>query len=226
MQLIHFGLELQMVEKDRSRSPSETVYRAITGKSPSRAERPHEPGVHVKVRSEKLDIRWHPERIHIQIEYVPSPNHCTDRALALLSQINSVAPISTINNTEMTTYWILPTPNYDFTSLERKYRETMTSSHEDLAYGIVDSSVLFDAAIDDCLLYHQSGAMDSRQLINRYLIFKPDEVPATFLFLRASITNKNVIKYSQSDIRNLLMTLFSHCKIHSEKFKEIWRGLL
>ena len=226
MHLVHFAVDLDFAEETRLPSPAETVYKTITGQKARKSARPAEPGVHVEMAGEKVDIRWRQEACKIVVEHTPSPEYCVETVLSWLSQINKVARMGKISSTKVVTHWLLPAPDYDFASLERKYREKMIAGSEDILKGTFDSSAILDIHIGDCILHHQSGSMDPEQLLEDFLLFKPDEVPKVFLFLFASVTSEKVVEYSEDGMRQHLITLFGHCKSHSDVFGQIWEGVL
>ena len=225
MQLVYFRVELEFAEKSHLSSPAENVYRALTGKKPYKSEIA-EPGAHISLSDQKVDIRWRFDKCRIILEDASSLEHCVETVLLWLSQIDKVAPMGKIASTEVTTYWLLPTPSYDFASLERKYRAKMIANNADILKGTFDSSVILDIGIDNYILHHQSGAMEPQQLLEEHLVFKPDEVPKVFLFLWASITNQDEVKYSKDGMHKQLSALFNHCMSHSNAFGQIWKEAL
>ena len=225
MQLVHFSVELEFAEKRHLPSPAKNVYRALSGKKPDKGE-VVEPGAHISLSDKRVDIRWRFDRCRVILEDASSLKRCVETVLLWLSQIDKVAPMGEIDSTKVTTCWLLPTPRYDFASLERKYREKMIVSNKDILKGTFDCSVMFDADIGDCKLYHQSGAMEHQQLLKNYLFFKPDEVHEVFLFLLARVTNEDKVEYSKGGMHKQLSALFNHCMSHSNAFDQIWKEAL
>jgi len=145
--------------------------------------------------------------------------------MTLLEKIVKIAPIGEISNRMFITHWILPAPNYDFASLERKYRETMIVEN-DISSVAYDSSVILDIGSDKRTLHHQSGAMAPPQLHQTYLRFKLDNVPKTFVFLEAAIWDKDVIQYSMKEMHSFMEKSLDDCVSHSKLFHQFWEGRL
>lgn len=225
MQLVHFGVELKFAEKSHLPSPAENVYRALTGKKPDKSK-VIEPGAHISAADVRVDILWRFDKCKIILEDASSLERCVETALLWLNQIEKVAPIGKLDNTEVSTYWLLPAPSYDFASLERKYREKMIANNEDILKGTFDSSVILDIGINDCILHHQSGAMKRQQLLEEYLAFKSDKLPEVFLFLETNIINKDKVAYSKDGMHKRLSAFFNHCMSHSNAFGQIWKEAL
>lgn len=226
MRLVQFGIRLDFAEEGRIYTLGQKVYRAITGEVPSKPELGYTEGFKLRASKRKLAIIWNPHWCVVASEDVSNPDKCIETILTTLEQISSAAPIRKLNERRVITYWILPAPNYDFPSLEQKYRERMIAQNEisSLAY---DSSAVFDIRIGEWILHHQSGAMDPQQLLGSdYLQFKADDIPKTLLFLDTSIVDKKVVEYSSKDIRNYLVASLDHCKFHSDAFHRIWEGIL
>ncbi|MCJ7631390.1 hypothetical protein MUP77_03165 [Candidatus Bathyarchaeota archaeon] len=225
MQLIHFSVELKFAEKNQLPSRAENVYEALSGKKPEK-RKVVEPDTHVSLTDKRVDVRWRFDRCRVILEDVSSLKRCVETVLFWLNQIDKAAPMGGIDSTKVVTYWLLPTPSYDFASLVRKYREKMIISNKDILEGVFDCSVMFDADIGNCRLYHQSGAMERQQLLSNYLFFKPDEMPEVFLFLFASVINNDKVEYSKDAMHKQLSALFNHCMSHSNAFGQIWKEVL
>jgi hypothetical protein len=225
LRLALLGIELDFAEEKCIYTLSQKVHEAITGELPEPPEPPYGPGILVRVSKKKLVTMWEPERCTVAVEHVSNPDKCFEPILTTLERINSVVPINKLNKRRVTTYWILPALNYDFPSLEQKYRETMTVKNEiqSLAF---DSSVIFDTKKGKWTLHHQSGAMWPEQLYTDYLQFKAKYIPEAFLFLEASMVDENMIKYSSEDIYNYLKVSLDYCKAHSDVFQRLWEGIL
>ena len=225
MRLAQFGIRLDFAEERRIYTVGQKVYEAITGEIPSEHEPPYTPGILIRASKRKLTTAWNPERCLIALEDVSDLNKCIETILITLEQINTVAPIYKLSKRNISTYWILPAPDYDFPSLEQKYREIMIAQNE-ISSLSADSSVIFDIKVGEWTLHHQSGAMLPEQLLDRYLQFKAADIPKAFLFLEASIEDEKVVEYSSEDTRNYLVTSLDYCKSHSDAFHRIWEGIL
>ena len=226
MRLVQLGIRLNFAEEGRIYTLGQKVYTAITGEFPSKPAPEYTEGFKLRVSKRKLAIIWNPRRCIVASEDVSNLDKCIETILTALEQITSAAPIYKLNERHVVTYWILPAPNYDFPSLEQKYRAIMIAQNEvtGIAY---DSSTVLDIRIGDWILHHQSGAMGPQQLLEgNYLQFKVDDIPKAFLFLEASIMEKKVLEYSSEDTRDYLARSLDYCKSHSDAFYQIWEGIL
>ena len=224
MQPVQFGLWLQFAEEIRGHSLSYQISATLGGKSPQ-PERTIEPSVRFRLDEDKISVTWFPTYCYITSENVSDKKHCIDRIISVLEIINRVATIEKLSNRRFHTHWILPTLQYDFVSLERKYRETMITQN-DVSNAAYDSTTIFDIRGDKWILHHQSGAMEPQQLQQTYLDFKLDNVPKTFIFLEATTMDKNVIQYSREEMRSFMERSLENCVSHMEEFKRIWEGRL
>jgi len=224
MQPVQFGLWLQFVEEIRGHSLSYQLLTTLGGKS-TEPERIPERGVRFLLDQDKVSIIWMPTYCFITSENISDKNQHIDRIVSVLEIINKVATIEKLRTRRFHTYWILPTPQYDFVSLERKYRETMIKQNE-VTNAAYDSSTFFDIRVDKWSLHHQSGAMEPQQLQRRYLRFKLDNVPKTFIFLEATILDENVIQYSKGEMHGFMESSLEYCVSHMEKFNQIWEKCL
>ena len=224
MQPVQFGLWLQFVEEIRGHSLSYQVLTTLGGKL-TEPERIPERGVRFRLDQDKVSIIWTPTYCFITSENVSDKKHHIDRIVSVLEIINRVATIGKLSTRRFQTYWILPTPQYDFVSLERKYRETMITQNE-VTNAAYDSSTFFDIREDKWILHHQSGAMEPQQLQGSYLRFKLDNVPKTFIFLEATILDKNVIQYSKGETHSFMESSLERCVSHMKKFNQIWEKCL
>lgn len=224
MKPVQFALWLQFVEEMRIHSLSYQVFTALGGKSPKTTTEPViERGVKLKMNEGKMTVLWIPTYCHVVLEEISDisdKKHYIDRIISVLETINGVAKIGKLSNKRLLTYWILPTPQYDFVSLERKYRELMIAKNDisDTAY---DSSAVFDIRGDKWILHHQSGAMEPQQLEQSYLNFKLDNAPKTFIFLEADLTDNNMIQYSKGEVRSFMEKALEDCISHMEEFNRI-----
>ena len=226
MRLLSFEIEIEFAEEIQVPSLSQRVHQAITGRTPTKKyEETTVPDVHIRATKRKMIIDWDTSACTITLEHISSPQHCIDTILSLLKNIDTVAPINRLSSRTVTTYWLLPTPNYDFPSLERKYRETMMAQ-QTIQDGTFDSSVILDIKANKRILHHQSGAMGIKQLLDDFLIFKPDDVPKVFLFLLTSIVERKVIQYSSEEMYSFLANAFDLCKSHGDAFEQIWEERL
>ena len=224
MQPVQFGLWLQFVEEIRGQSLSYQLLTTLGGKLTEPEQIP-EPGVRFRVGQDKVAIVWMPTYCFVTSENVSDENPQIDRIVSALEIINRVATIEKLSTRRFQTYWILPEPQYDFVSLERKYREAMFAQNE-VTNAAYDSSSFFDIRKDKLRLHHQSGAMEPQQLQETYLRFKLDNVPKTFIFLEATILDENVIQYSEGEMHKFMESSLGHCVSHMEKFNQIWESCL
>lgn len=225
MRLVHLEIRVGFAEEIQEHSLEQKVHKAITGKIPRELEQKTKQPVLIQSPKRKQAVKWDTESCDIVLEEVPDINNFLKMVILLLDNINAVAPIDKLSRRNLTTYWILPAPNYDSPSLEQKYREIMLAQNE-ISSLAADSSAIFDIRIGELTLHHQSGPMWPQQLLDDYLHFKAADIPKAFLFLWASIEEKKVVKYSSEEIQNYLLRSFNHCKSHSEAFDRIWEGIL
>ncbi len=225
MRLVQFGIRLDFAEERRIYTLAQKVREVIIGRIPSERKPPYELGSLIPVSKKKLAIIWEPQWCLIALEDVSNLDKSIETILTTLEQINSAAPIYKLNERRVSTYWILPAPNYDFPSLEQKYREIMIAQNE-ISNLASDSSVILDIEMGEWILHHQSGAMWPQQLLDDYLQFKPDDIPKAFLFLEASIMEQKVLEYSTKETQDHLLRSFNYCKSHSDGFARIWEGIL
>lgn len=225
MLLVQLRIEVDFAKKVSEYSLAQKVHKEITGKTPKEVEPLGEEKTVIRSPKRKLAVRWNNESFGVVLEQAPKIDDFVKKVINLADRINTVAPIGKMSRRQFITHWLLPAPNYDFTALERKYRETMIVQ-KSLYQGVVDSGVILDASIGDDMLHHQSGPMDIPQLLNDYLFFKSNDVPKFFLFLWASIIEQKMIQYSSEEMQNYLVRSFSQCKSHSDSFERIWEGIL
>jgi hypothetical protein len=229
---VQFCLQLQFAETVRMYPLSYQIFTRLT-------EEPLKPkpepiidrGARLKLEKDKMTVVWVPTYCRIALEElsdIPDASdkkHYIDRIISTFETVNEVAKIGKLSYQRLLTYWILPTPQYDFVSLERKYREIMITKNDisDTAY---DSTVIFDIGKDKWDLHHQSGAMEPQQLHKEYLTFKIDNVPKTFIFLEASLTDKNVLQYSREEASSFMERALEICISHMEEFNRVWEECL
>lgn len=226
MRLVQFGIRLDLAEERRIYTLGQKVVAAITGKIPTEREPEHATqGVKVRSSKRKLSIMWNPFWFSIALEDVPDLNKAAETILTTVDQISTVVPIYKLSKRQVSTYWILPAPNYDFPSLERRYREKMLAPNE-ISNSAADSSAVFDIRIGELTLHHQSGPMWPQQLLDDYLQFEADDIPEAFLFLEASIVEQKVVEYSREETLKHLAQAFEHCRFHSDAFQRIWKEIL
>ncbi len=225
LRIIHLEIELDFAEEFTSYSISQQLYKALAGRPPHPVEKTPEPGVILRSPKRKQLVGWDTNSCRVAIESVTNPEECFSEMVVLLETINKVAPIGKLARKQLITYWLLPTENYSFKSLEQKYRQTLITE-QPIWKNAFDSSVIIDIKVDDLILHHQSGPMGTRQLRDEYTIFKLENIPSIFIFLWTSILGDEVVEYSGQDIRTFLASSFEHCKYHSELFEGIWREIL
>jgi hypothetical protein len=226
---VQFALRLEFAEAMKIHSLSYQIFTTLTGKSPKpEPDIVVERGVRLRIDKDKISVSWVPTYCQIALEEISDisdKKHYIDGIISVLETINGIAKIGKLSNKKLLTYWILPTPQYDFVSLERKYREIMITKNDisDTAY---DSSAIFDIKRDQWILHHQSGPMEPRQLQQDYLSFKLDNVPKTFIFLEATLTDNNMIQYSKEEVCNFMERALENCISHMEGFNRICGGCL
>lgn len=225
MRLVHLEMRIDFAEQVYEYSLEQKIYKAITGRMPKEAEERPEQKVVLRFAKNKLAVHWDTESFGAILEQVQNVDNFIEIVIPLLNRINAVAPIGKLSHKILITHWLLPTPNYDFSALEQKYKETMIAQ-KPICEGTSDSSVILDISTSDGILHHQSGAMKIKQLVDEYLLFKLDNISKVFLFLWASIEEEKVVKYSSEEIQNYLLRSFNHCKSHSEAFERIWEEVL
>lgn len=229
MKPVQFVLRLQFAEAMRIHPLSYEIVTKLSGELPKPEPEPMiERGVRLQMSKGKMTISWIPTYCQIALEEISDISDARqyiDRIISVLETINGVAKIGKLSKREFRTYWILPTPQYDFVSLERKYREIMITKNDisDTAY---DSSIIFDIRRDKWILHHQSGAMELQQLQKNYLNFKFDNMPKTFIFLEAVLTDNNMIQYSRGEVSSFMERALENCISHMEEFNRICEGCL
>lgn len=232
MKPVQFCLRLQFAEAVRMYPLSYQIFSRLTGKPLEPKPEPIiEHDARLRVEKDKMTVVWIPTSCRITLEElsdIPDASdkkHYIDRIISTLETINEVAKMGKLSYKRLLTYWILPTPQYDFVSLERKYREIMIAKNDisDTAY---DSSTILDFRRDKWDLHHQSGAMEPQQLHGEYLAFKLDNVSKTFIFLEASLTDNNVLQYSREEAHSFMEGALEICISHMEEFKRIWKECL
>jgi len=223
MQLIHFGVEIKFGKEGRVPTPAYRVFQALGGKVKGRG--PREPGAHVEIRGQRAVVTWDYDGCEIYIEKIENGDACIEFVMQQLDVINSVTPIAQVADRGVITNWILPAAKHSFLSLEELYREKMITNRE-FMQGTYDSGIVLDIAVDDCVLHHESGAMELKQLCDDYLHFERKDLPKVFLFLYASQRETKLIQYSKEGMQHYLGKALDHCKAHSEVFSKIWEGYL
>lgn len=224
MRPVQFSLFLQFATEIYAYSHSQKILKTL-GVKVSRPETLPERGVRLKLDKDKVSVMWQPSLCHIAIENVSNSKYCIDTIMSFLEEIGKVAPIGEIRTRRFITYWILPAPNYNFASLERKYRDMMIVEN-DISNAAYDSSVILDISADKWTLHHQSGPMAPPQLLQTYLRFTLDNLPKTFIFLETTILDSNVVQYSRQEMHTFMAMSLEHCISHSKAFEKLWEGHL
>jgi len=221
---IQFGLWLQFAEAIHIRTLSYQIFTILSGESPKKEPEPvMERGVRLRLNKGKMAVLWQPSYCRItseEISDISNKKQHIDRIISDLEVINGIAKIGKLSNKKLLTYWVLPTPQYDFVSLERKYREMMITKN-DISNTTYDSSTILDIKKDKWILHHQSGAMEPQQLEREYLSFKLDNLPKAFIFLEASLTDNTVVEYSSEEVYNFMEGGVEICISHMEEFNRI-----
>ena len=227
MEPVQFASFFRFTEQKRTLPVSVKVLGALGGKAPRGDPGPDvaTEGTRLEIAKEKALINWSTASIIISIEELSNQDKSIELMVSFVDKIDKVVPIEQTNALRFTIYWILPAPNHDFTSLEKIYRSTMINKNEisDLSS---DSSTIFDIKMNKWVLHHQSGAMPSQQLTQRYLKFPRTNIPNSFLFLETSIINLNVLKYSTREINRFFKDSQENCIAHSKLFEKLWEGQL
>jgi len=227
MEPIQFVLSLNFVEQKSTQRVSLKVLEALGGKAPPKTPDQHIPmeGMGLKIGQEKALIDWNTGSITITIEELSNQDKAIAWIASFLDKINEVVPIKQTAMLKFTVFWILPTPQHDFTSLEKIYRMIMITKNEvsDLSS---DSSTIFDIKMNNHILHHQSGAMNPQQLSQQYLKFTRSNIPKSFLFLETSIVNQNVVEYSTREMSRFMATSREDGISHSKLFENLWGGQL
>lgn len=223
---VKFYLFLLFAKEIRSYPLPQMIIEALGGKIPDekKASQGME-GMHLDVGKLKTTVEWNTASCTIATEELSDQKQSIEVILSFVEKINEVVPVREIRMRKFSTYWILPAQNYDFSSLERKYRETMLVPN-DIANNASDSSAIFDINIGKWLLHHQSGAMLPKQLTSQYIHFQQDNIPKSFLFLETSIIDNSMIKYSSTDTNDFMKKSLNFCISHSKMFENIWGGVL
>lgn len=225
MRLLRAELYVEFTDEIKTPSLSQRVHQAITNRAPSGYEEIAEPGVHIRARKRKMVVDWDTSCCSVIVEQIADASESIDTIISVLDKVNAVAPMNRMQNKMVITNWLLPALNYDFLSLEQKYREIMMVN-QPIQEGAYDSSVILDIKARRWTLHHQSGAMRTKQLLTDFIEFKPADLPKVFLFLLASIEEQKVLQYSREEMHQFLITSFELCKSHSDIFERIWEGIL
>ena len=229
MKPVQFGLWLQFAEAIHIRTLSYQIFTTLSGKSPEQEPEPvMERGVRLRLNRGKMTVSWRPTSCQVaseEISDISNKKQYIDRIISILETINGISKIGKLRNKRLLTYWILPTLQYDFVSLERKYREMMITKN-DISNTAYDSSTIFDIKRDKWILHHQSGAMEPQQLQQNYLSFKLDNLPKAFVFLEASLLDNTMIEYSRGEVYGFMERALEICISHMEEFNRFWEGRL
>lgn len=222
MDLIQLRIRIDFDEKNTHiHTPARKVFTAFGARVP--AQHPIEPGTQIKINDLKAQINWNYERCLITLERTEKIDNGIDSMVSFLSTIDSVVPIVKIKSFELGCKWIYPAPKHSFASLNELYMQRVLS-RADYLQGTYDTGIILDIKIDDWVVHHESGPMEPKQLLEQFLRFKRDNLPKAFIFLRVDGTYRNVIQYSEENIRNLIEKGLGYCKQNSKSFNELWRG--
>lgn len=222
MDISHFETKLEFAEETRAITPAQAVIQRIsTAKDISKLERPHEPGVRIRDERLKLVLLWTYDDCSILYEDPSDYKQALSRTISLLENINEVAPIGKIKLRRLRIYWTRPVTNYDFKSLEHKYRGRFINESK-IFDGCFDSSVIMEMKIGNFNLYHQSGIMDISQLQKDFRAFKMEGVRSkVFIFLSTTASSTDVVEYSGKSFEEFLLNSFEICRTHSDGFEKI-----
>ncbi len=223
MQLVRLRIEFQFDETTSLHTPARRVFETLGGKATK--AKASEPGANLKFEKSKLEINWRYEKCRVSIEDTNDSGKCLSMVKGILEKINNTAPMGKLNDTEITTEWILPTKKHDFRSLEELYAKTMMCTEEFMP-GRYDSSVVLDSRTGDFVLHHQSGPMMEKQLAKEYLAFKRPNLPKNLIFLMIGAKYVKMIQYNKDEMNRFIEDAFGLCESHSKEFSKIWEGKL
>lgn len=223
MELVSFELDITFTETGEVGTPAYRLFKAVSSEpQPKRLE---EPGVRITDKEKSAIIGWEYDSCYIKIDNQANSNKCIQLLFKYLDIINSIVPITEIENRKLITYWMLATPNHDFISLEQLYRGKSIQQYS-FANGVYDSSVIFDIKIGNYSLHHQSGAMEPNQLNADYLEYERKDLPKTFIFLYASVLDETILQYNREGMESFTREAFNYCLEHSKEFGEVWERYL
>jgi hypothetical protein len=229
MKPVQFGLWVQFAKAINIRTLSYQIFTTLSGELPKQEpEAVMERGVKLRLDKDKMTVSWMPTHCQItseKISDISNKKQYIDRIISVLETINGIAKIEKLRSKRLLTYWILLTPQYDFVSLERKYREMMITKN-DISNTAYDSTAIFDIRRDKWILHHQSGPMEPQQLQQNYLSFKLDNLQKTFIFLEASLLDNTMIEYSKGEVYSFMERALEICISHMEEFNRICEGCL
>lgn len=223
MELVSFELDIQFTETGQIDTPAYRLFKAVS--SEPKPKKLEEPGVRITDKKKSTIIGWEYDSCYIKIENQVNSDKCIKLLFQYLDIINSIAPITEIESRNLTTHWMIATPNYDFISLEQLYRGKSIQQYS-FVNGVYDSSVIFDIKIGNYSLHHQSGAMESNQLNTDYLEYERKDLPKTFIFLDASILDETILQYNREGMESFTREAFNYCLAHSKEFGELWERYL
>lgn len=224
MSLVQFSIELQFDKTTQVRTPAYKVFNAFAmGEAPK--IKPMEPGALLKNEDHKFEIDWRYQSCKITLEKTEKRDVYVDLLLDLLETINSAVPIGNIRKTITGTKWIFPAPQYNYASLNDLYIRTVLSKHEFLQ-GTSDAGIILDGRIDNLDTHHESGPMEPKQLLERFLVFKHENLPKLFIFLYTTISYTKVLKYSVGEMREFLQSAINRCESCGDNFGRIWEDNL
>lgn len=226
MKLSHFEVHLRLSEKHRAASPALSIFRALTGKEEPTGDKPVEAGVRIRDEQQKKLVAWRYNSCTVLYEDRQDHDFCINGTVSLLDRIDKIAPLGELESMRFRADWILPVVNYDFRSLEQKYREHFIRQHP-IFDNCTDSSVVIDMKRNRWTLHHQSGPMNIDQLQRDYRVFPMEETKCKlFLFVNNMVESAETIIYSNKQMKESLDEAFQMCKDHSELFRSMMEGIL
>lgn len=226
MNLSYFEIHLGFSKKHKVATPASAIFRALTGKQEPSGDKPIEPGVRIRDEQQKQLIFWHYNSCTVLYEDRQDYDFCINGTVNLLDRIDKIAPIRELELMRFRADWILPVVNYDFKSLEQKYREHFIKQHA-IFDNCYDSSVVIYMKRNKWTLHHQSGAMNIDQLQRDYRVFPMEKTKdKLFLFLSNKVESTETIIYSNKQMKGFLDEAFKMCKNHSELFQSMMEGIL
>jgi hypothetical protein len=189
-------------------------------------EKPREPGVRIRDEERKSLVLWDYDSCSIIFEDRQDHNFCVTNTVELLDRIDKIAPMLELELTGLKVDWILPVVNYDFKSLEQKYREHFFKQYP-IFDNCADSSVVMDMKRNNWTFHHESGAMNIAQLRRDYRAFPMAQTKdKLFLFLGNAVESGEKIRYSNKQIKEFLDEAFKMCENHSVLFQSMMEGIL
>jgi len=226
MYLSHFETHLKFSKTHMVATPSLSIYRALSGRASPKSDRPREPGVRIRDEERKSLVVWDYDSCSIIFEDRQEHNSCITNTVELLDKIDKIAPMLELETRGLKVDWVLPVVNYDFKSLEQKYREHFFKQYP-IFDNCVDSGVVMDMRRNNWSFHHESGPMNIAQLRSDFRAFPMAETKdKLFLFLDSVVESSEKIRYSNKQMKEFLDGAFKMCENHSVLFQGMMEGIL